>query len=68
VTRGHDSIVQAQAMKLKPYYIGVIGSRSKIGTFAKMLLEQGFSQDEIDRVHAPIGIPIKSESPPRKLP
>jgi len=25
VTRGHDSAVQAQAMKLKPYYIGVIG-------------------------------------------
>jgi len=63
VTRGHDSTVQAQAMKLKPYYIGVIGSRSKTETFAKVFLEQGFSQDEINRVHAPIGIPIKSDTP-----
>ena len=65
VTRGHksDSAVQAQAMKLKPYYIGVIGSRKKTETVAKRLLEQGFSQDEINRVHAPIGIAIKAETP-----
>jgi xanthine dehydrogenase accessory factor len=65
VTRGHrsDSAVQAQAMKLKPHYIGVIGSRKKIETVRKKFLEQGFSQDEIDRVHAPIGIAIKADTP-----
>jgi len=65
VTRGHrsDSAVQAQAMKLRPYYIGVIGSRKKTETVAKRLLEQGFSQDEINCVHAPIGIAIKAETP-----
>jgi xanthine dehydrogenase accessory factor len=65
VTRGHrsDSAVQAQAMKLKPHYIGVIGSRKKIETVAKKLLEQGFSQDEINSVHTPIGIDIKGDTP-----
>jgi xanthine dehydrogenase accessory factor len=65
VTRGHrsDSAVQSQAMKLKPHYIGVIGSRKKIETVAKKLLEQGFTQDEINSVHTPIGIDIKGDTP-----
>jgi xanthine dehydrogenase accessory factor len=65
MTRGHksDFAVQAQVMKLKPYYIGVIGSRNKIASVSKKLLELGFSQDEINRVHAPVGIAIKADTP-----
>jgi xanthine dehydrogenase accessory factor len=65
MTRGHSSdfVVQAQVMKLNPHYIGVIGSRQKTAAVSKMLLEQGFSQDEINRIHAPIGMAIKAETP-----
>jgi xanthine dehydrogenase accessory factor len=65
MTRGHkyDFAVQSQVMKLKPYYTGVIGSRNKIASVSKKLLEQGFSQDEINRVHTPIGIAIKADTP-----
>ena len=67
MTRGHsfDFSVQAQALGLrpKPRYIGVIGSRAKIAAVSKKLREQGFSQEEIDGVHSPIGIGIKADTP-----
>lgn len=43
--------------------IGVIGSRKKIASVFERLLAQGFSQEDIDSVHAPIGIDIKSDTP-----
>jgi len=65
MTRGHSSdlTVQAQALLLKPRYIGVIGSRTKIALVSQKLREQGFSQEEIDSVHTPIGIDIKADTP-----
>ena len=65
LTRGHnfDFIVQAQALNCNPRYIGVIGSRSKIAIVSAKLLEQGFSQEQIDRVYTPIGIDIKADTP-----
>ena len=65
MTRGHsfDYVVQAQALKLKPLYIGVIGSRKKIAHITAKLLADGFSREEIDRVHTPIGIAIKADTP-----
>jgi len=65
MTRGHsfDFTVLAQALRLKPYYIGVIGSRAKFAAVSKKLHEQGFSQEEIENVHTPIGIDIKADTP-----
>ena len=65
MTRGHasDLAVQAQVLRLRPLYIGVIGSRKKIAHVTNKLLEQGFSQKEIDRVHTPIGLAIKADTP-----
>jgi xanthine dehydrogenase accessory factor len=66
LTRGHrfDLALQIQVLKLKPYYIGVISSRKKAETVtAKQLLEQGFTQEEINNIHAPIGVKIKGDAP-----
>lgn len=65
MTRGHsfDLSVQAQALRIKPRYIGVIGSRTKIAAVSQKLKEQGFSQEEIAKVHSPIGIAIKADTP-----
>jgi len=60
---GHDLSVQAQALGYKPRYIGVIGSRSKIAFVSQKLFELGFSREEIDSVHAPIGLAIKADTP-----
>ena len=42
---------------------GVIGSRSKIATTNKRLLEAGIPEAELCRIHAPIGLPILGETP-----
>jgi xanthine dehydrogenase accessory factor len=65
VTRGHlhDKVVLGQALKTPAAYIGMIGSRKKRDAIYAALLEEGFNQQDIDRVHCPIGIPIGAETP-----
>ena len=67
VTRGHlwDLEAWAFALDSPAAYIGVIGSKTKHEFVREKLRERGFESEAINapRVHAPIGIDIKSESP-----
>ncbi len=65
VTRGHlyDGFVLEQALKSNARYIGMIGSKKKIRTLYQNLMEKGIAKDALDRVYAPIGIDINSETP-----
>lgn len=65
VTRGHlqDQKVLASVIKSKAAYLGMIGSRKKNATVFRYLKEQGISEDELNKVHAPIGIDIKAQTP-----
>lgn len=65
MTRGHqaDFEVLRQALLTPATYIGVIGSRSKIATTNRKLMEAGIPQPELSRIHAPIGLPILGETP-----
>ena len=65
MTRGHkeDLLIQAQVMRTPVRYIGVIGSRQKTAAVTAALHEMGFVDEDFQRVHAPIGLPIRSETP-----
>lgn len=65
MTRGHvnDLATLVQALRTPAYYIGLIGSRSKIAHTKALALSQGFSDADFARVHTPIGLPIKAETP-----
>ena len=65
VTRGHrwDGQVLAQLLTTPAVYIGMIGSRRKRDTIYDWLLEKGFTQKDLDRVHCPIGLDIEAETP-----
>lgn len=65
MTRGHqaDFDVLTQVLQLPLSYIGCIGSRSKIATTKKRLAALGFPENIYDRVHSPIGMDIKAETP-----
>lgn len=65
VTRGHahDRTVLTQALKTEAGYIGMIGSRRKTNLIYEALLEGGFTRRDLQRVHAPIGLPIGGETP-----
>jgi len=65
ITRGHlgDYEVEKFALKTNAYYIGAVGSRSKIAVVNAKLKADGFTDQDIARVTTPIGIDIKSETP-----
>ncbi|MFD2305251.1 XdhC family protein [Enterococcus termitis] len=65
MTRGHqfDFEVTRQLLPMKPYYIGVMGSKHKIAVQIKRLKESGFEASEIERINMPIGLKIKAETP-----
>jgi xanthine dehydrogenase accessory factor len=65
VTRGHvhDELVLRKALKTQAGYVGMIGSRKKRETIYQHLLADGFTSEDIQRVHSPIGLPIGAESP-----
>ena len=65
MTRGHqaDFEVLRQALLTRATYVGVIGSRSKIATTNKRLIEADIPEAELSRIHAPIGLPILGETP-----
>jgi xanthine dehydrogenase accessory factor len=65
VTRGHlyDGFVLEQAIKTNAHYIGMIGSKKKIRTLYQNLMKNGITKEALNRVCAPIGIDINSETP-----
>lgn len=65
VTRGHlyDGFVLEQAVKTKARYIGMIGSKKKIRTLYQNLMKKGIPKETLNRVYAPIGLDIDSETP-----
>lgn len=65
VTRGHTHDVHALRLLVrKPAgYIGMIGSRRRVYAVFKLLRDEGVPVDDLLRVHAPIGLDIKTETP-----
>jgi len=65
VTRGHmhDYTVLKQVLPMGCRYIGMIGSSRKRDLIYKQLIQEGHTQEELDQVHAPIGLEIGAETP-----
>lgn len=65
MTRGHqfDFEVSRQILGTKVYYIGVMGSKQKVGVQIERLKKYGFQMSEIDQINMPIGLKIKAETP-----
>lgn len=67
VTLTHDPKIDDPALHValrQPvFYIGALGSKRTHGRRVERLREAGFSDAEIDRIHAPIGLAIGAKSP-----
>lgn len=67
MTRGHrcDLEVLREVMKLRvqPHYVGMIGSRHKIGVVYDKLEKEGVPRARLEAVHAPIGLPTGGDTP-----
>jgi len=65
VTRGHrhDAVCLRQVLELSPEYLGMIGSKRRVKSLMELLIEEGFDQDKINHVCAPIGLEIGAITP-----
>lgn len=65
VTRGHkdDLTCVQQILKQHYAYLGMIGSKKKVQTAMERLKAEGFSQEQLATIHAPIGLPIHAVTP-----
>ena len=58
-----DKLVLSKLIRNNYKFIGVLGSKAKLKTMWKILIREGFTKEELDTIHAPIGLSIKSETP-----
>lgn len=67
VTRGHrydyDCLRALAAADAEPAYIGMIGSRRRVRAAFEALASEGFDEEDLRRVFAPIGLDIEAETP-----
>ena len=65
MTPGHqaDYEILSQVLGSDATYIGCIGSRTKVAKTRERLKGDGYTEEDIARVHAPIGLPILAETP-----
>lgn len=67
VTLTHDPKLDDPALSIalrsEAFYIGALGSKKTQAARAERLRQAGFGQDEIARLHAPVGLNIGARSP-----
>ena len=65
MTRGHlgDSACARQILKRPFAYFGMIGSKTKVRITREKHLEEGFTEEQVNSIHAPIGLPIGGQMP-----
>jgi len=64
VTRHKDDLPALRAaLKTKAGYIGLIGSKRRVLQAFQILMKEGFTQQQLNRVNAPIGLDIGAETP-----
>jgi len=58
-----DKLVLQQLINKDIAYLGVLGSKAKLKTMWDALNKEGISSTQLSHVNAPIGLPIKSQTP-----
>ena len=58
-----DDMALMEALKTEAFYVGAMGSERTSAARRERLPELGLTKDEIDTLHAPIGIEIASKTP-----
>ncbi len=65
MTRGYrsDLIALRSLLGKNIRYLGMLGSAEKVKKLFADLISEGFSEDDTSKVHAPVGVNIKSKTP-----
>jgi xanthine dehydrogenase accessory factor len=60
---GHEIAALRRFLSLGPAYMGLLGSRNKAAEHKRRLIAEGFTEDEVEKIKAPIGLDIGAETP-----
>lgn len=65
ITRGHrdDRLCLEKILKQRFAYVGMIGSSRKVGIVMEQMEKEGYSQELLGQVYAPIGLKIGAQTP-----
>lgn len=58
-----DQQVLRQLLERPFHYLGVMGSAAKVAELRRVLREEGFSEEALERLRGPIGVAINSRTP-----
>ncbi len=58
-----DEVLLRQLIRKRFKYLGMLGSAEKIKTLFAAMRNDGFTEEDLSGVHAPIGLPINSRTP-----
>jgi xanthine dehydrogenase accessory factor len=59
-----DDMGLMEALKTEAFYVGALGSTRTSANRRERLKELDLTESELDRLHAPVGLPIGSKTPP----
>jgi xanthine dehydrogenase accessory factor len=59
-----DDMALMEALESNAFYVGALGSQRSSEKRCERLLELGISQENLSRLHAPVGLRIGSHTPP----
>ncbi|WP_299214245.1 XdhC/CoxI family protein [uncultured Aquimarina sp.] len=59
----YDKLVLSKLIRNNYSYIGVLGSTAKLETMWEVLQKEGITTSQLNKIHAPIGLAIKSQTP-----
>lgn len=66
ITRGHrhDTLCLRKILSgREPFYLGMIGSKRRVGGVKQLLIEEGYDAERISRIFTPIGLHIGAVTP-----
>ncbi len=58
-----DKLVLSKLLHKRSKFIGVLGSSSKLAVLFDVLKKEGFTENQLQRVQAPVGLKILSQTP-----
>jgi xanthine dehydrogenase accessory factor len=64
-TRGTDVDIEGlpSFLRTDPAYLGIIGSKRRWAVTRKAMIIAGFSEERLNKIHSPIGLELKAETP-----